>query len=147
MNAILRTKHLLALGLGTAALLLAGCETMHMGGSKQVSVSLSGGEQVPVVSTSAKGSGSFTLAQDHSVSGSVSISGLSAVAAHIHTGARGKNGPVAVGLTKSSDTLWVVPAGAKFNDEQYKAFLAGETYVNFHTAAHKGGEIRAQLQP
>src|SRR5258706_3645767 len=147
MNAILRIKHLLALGLGTAALLLAGCETMHMGGSKQVSVSLSGGEEVPVVSTAAKGSGSFTVAHDHSVSGSVSISGLSAIAAHIHTGARGKNGPVAVGLTKSSDTLWVVPAGAKFSDEQYKAFLAGETYVNVHTAAHKGGEIRAQLQP
>jgi CHRD domain len=148
MNTSLRIKHLLALGLGAAALLLAGCETMHnMAANKQVSVSLSGAEQVPAVNTMAKGSGSFTVAHDHSVSGSVSISGLSAVAAHIHVGARGKNGPVAVGLTKSSDTLWVVPAGAKFTDEQYKAFLAGETYVNFHTAQHKGGEIRAQLQP
>jgi len=27
------------------------------------------------------------------------------------------------------------------------AFLAGETYVNFHTPANKGGEIRAQRQP
>ena len=148
MNAILRIKHLLALGLGTAALLLAGCETMQgMMGSKQVSVSLSGAEQVPPVNTAAKGSGSFTVAHDHAVSGSVSVSGLAPFAAHIHVGARGKNGPVAIGLTKSSDTLWVVPAGAKFTDEQYKSFLAGETYVNFHTAQHKGGEIRAQLQP
>jgi hypothetical protein len=148
MNASFRFKHLLTVGLGTIALLLAGCETMHnMGANKQVSVSLSGSEQVPAVSTGAKGSGSFTVAHDHSVSGSVSITGLSAIAAHIHVGARGKNGPVAVGLTKSTDTLWVVPAGAKFTDEQYKSFLAGETYVNFHTAAHKGGEIRAQLRP
>jgi hypothetical protein len=45
------------------------------------------------------------------------------------------------------NTIWVVPAGAKFNDAQYQSFLAGETYVNFHTPANKGGEIRAQLQP
>lgn len=148
MNASFRIKHLLAAGLGTAALLLAGCETMHnMGANKQVSVSLSGAEQVPAVNTGAKGSGSFSVSHDKSVSGSVSITGLSAVAAHIHVGARGRNGPIAIGLTKSSDTLWIVPAGAKFTDEQYKSFLAGETYVNFHTAQHKGGEIRAQLQP
>ena len=57
------------------------------------------------------------------------------------------SGPVAIGLVKSGGHDWVVPAGAKFSDDQYKAFLAGETYVNFHTPAHKGGEIRAQLLP
>ena len=118
-----------------------------MQSSKQVSVSLSGADQVPPVSTQASGSGSFTVNADHTVSGSVPIAGLSPVAAHIHVGARGKNGPVAIGLNKTTDTVWVVPAGAKFTDDQYKAFLAGETYVNFHTPAHKGGEIRAQLQP
>ena len=148
MNASLRIKHLLGVGLGTIALVLAGCETMHrMTSTKNVSVSLSGSEQVPAVSTSAKGSGSFAVQQDRSVSGSISVTGLAPIAAHIHTGARGRNGPVAVGLTKSTDTLWVVPAGAKFTEDQYKAFLAGETYVNVHTNAHKGGEIRAQLNP
>ena len=127
------------------ALALAGCAAMQA--SKQVSVALSGAEEVPPVSTAAKGSGTFTVNDDRSVSGSVSIAGLSPIAAHIHVGARGKNGPVAVGLTKTSDVVWVAPAGAKFTDEQYKAFLAGETYVNFHTAANKGGEIRGQLQP
>lgn len=145
MNALHPIKRFLGAGLGVAAILFAGCASMSM--NKNVNVSLSGAEQVPAVSTAAKGSGSFTVAEDHSVSGSVTISGLAPMAAHIHVGARGKNGPVAVGLTKSSDTLWVVPAGAKFTDEQYKAFLAGETYVNFHTPANKGGEIRGQLQP
>jgi hypothetical protein len=131
--------------IGAAAIALAGCASMMS--TKNVNVSLSGAEQVPPVNTAARGSGSFTVKDDHSVSGSVTISGLAPVAAHIHVGARGANGPVAVGLTKSSDTVWVVPAGARFNDDQYKAFLAGQTYVNFHTPAHKGGEIRAQLQP
>jgi hypothetical protein len=145
MNRIKRLFGWLGIGLSAAAIALAGCASMSA--TKNVNVSLSGAEQVPPVSTAARGTGSFTVNEDHSVSGSVSISGLSPLAAHIHVGARGKNGPVAVGLTKSNDAVWVVPAGAKFNDDQYRAFLAGETYVNFHTAANKGGEIRAQLQP
>jgi CHRD domain-containing protein len=145
MNQMHRMKQVLGAGLGAAAIALAGCAAMQS--SKQVSVNLSGADQVPPVSTAAKGSGTFTVNEDHTVSGSVSISGLSPLAAHIHVGARGKNGPVAIGLAKTTNTTWVVPAGAKFTDEQYKAFLAGETYVNFHTADHKGGEIRAQLQP
>jgi hypothetical protein len=145
MNAWHSVKQVLGASLGALAIALAGCAGMAM--NKQVSVSLSGAEQVPPVSTPAKGNGSFVVNEDHSVSGSVTISGLAPTAAHIHVGARGKNGPVAIGLNKSSDTIWVVPAGAKFNEDQYKAFLAGETYVNFHTAANKGGEIRAQLQP
>jgi hypothetical protein len=141
MHSMNRIKRLF----GAAAIVLAGCASMSA--TRNVNVSLSGAEQVPPVSTAARGTGSFAVNEDHTVSGSVSITGLAPLAAHIHVGARGKNGPVAVGLTKSNDAVWVVPAGAKFTDDQYKAFLAGETYVNFHTAANKGGEIRAQLQP
>ena len=145
MNTFNRIQKVLGAGLGAAAIALSGCAMMS--GAKQVNVSLSGAQQVPPVSTSASGQGSITVNEDHTVSGSVTVSGLAPVAAHIHVAARGKNGPVAIGLTKSSDTMWVVPAGAKFNDDQYKAFLAGETYLNFHTPANKGGEIRGQLQP
>jgi hypothetical protein len=31
--------------------------------------------------------------------------------------------------------------------EQLKSYQAGELYVNVHSAANKGGEIRAQLKP
>ena len=143
MNALHRIQMVLATGLGAAAILLAGCANM----TRNVNVWLSGAEQVPPVSTAARGSGTITVGEDRSVSGSVTISGLAPVAAHIHVGARGKNGPVAVGLTKTSDTDWSVPAGAKFNEAQYQSFMAGETYLNFHTPANKGGEIRGQLQP
>jgi len=145
MKALHRIKFALGVGLGAAAILLAACAAMTS--AKSVNVTLSGSEEVPPVSTAARGSGTITVGQDMSVSGSVTVSGLSPIAAHIHTGARGANGPIAVGMAKTADNVWSIPAGAKFTDAQYKAFQAGETYVNVHTQANKGGEIRGQLRP
>ena len=147
MQSMNRTRRLLCAGMGAAAVVLAGCANEPQSSSKSVAVALSGAEEVPPVTTKARANGFFTVNEDHSVSGSVTVAGLEPVAGHIHVGAAGKNGPVAIGLVKSAGHDWVVPAGAKFTDEQYKAFLAGETYVNFHTPAHKGGEIRGQLTP
>ena len=145
MNPMHRVKLALGVSLGAAAILLAACAGMS--GAKTVNVTLSGGEEVPPVSTSARGQGSFTVSEDKSVSGSITVTGLSPFAAHIHTGAAGQNGPIAIGLQKSGDASWSVPAGAKFTDAQYEAFKAGNTYVNAHTNANKGGEIRGQLRP
>ncbi|WP_084150810.1 CHRD domain-containing protein [Azohydromonas australica] len=50
-------------------------------------------------------------------------------------------------LTKGDAGTWSVPAGAKLTPEQMKAYQAGELYVNVHSAANKGGEVRAQLKP
>ena len=108
-------------------------------------IKLNGGEEVPPVATSASGSGTFTVGLDKSVTGNVTTTGLAAIAAHIHIGNRGANGPVIVGLVKTENDIWSVPAGAKLTDAQYKAYLAGGLYVNVHTATYKGGEIRAQL--
>jgi hypothetical protein len=138
-------KRLFWAGVGTVAMVLAGCASMHMGGGTEVM--LNGGNEVPPVNTSASGSGSFKVGMDRSVSGSVTTSGIAGSAAHIHVGAAGKNGPVAVPLTKTSDNTWSAPDGAKFTDEQYQSYKAGDTYVNVHSAANKGGEIRGQLRP
>lgn len=108
---------------------------------------LSGANEVPPVTTAASGTGTITVADDGSVSGSVKVTGLSATMAHIHLGAAGKNGPVIVPLTQSASGEWSVPAGAKLDTEQIKSYKAGELYVNVHTEANKGGEIRAQLTP
>ena len=127
-----------------AVLALAACaHTMH---GKHVNVTLSGAEEVPPVSTAARGSGSFTIGADGAVSGSVTTTGVQGTMAHIHIAAKGQNGPVIVPLTKSGDT-YSAPAGAKLNDAQMAAYKAGNLYVNVHSAANKGGEVRAQLQP
>jgi CHRD domain len=112
-----------------------------------VKVTLSGDQEVPPVKTEAKGSGTIAIGDDMSVKGSVMTTGITATAAHIHMGAAGKNGPVIVPLTKSGDTGWAVGAGAKLTDDQMKAFKAGDLYVNVHSAANPGGEIRGQLKP
>jgi hypothetical protein len=131
-----------------AVLALAACGTMSsmMGGGKTSRVQLTGAEEVPPVSTSANGEGSFTVGSNGSVKGSVTTTGVQGTAAHLHQGAKGQNGPVILPLTKNGDT-YTAPDGAKLNEAQMSAYKAGNVYVNVHSAANKGGEIRAQLQP
>jgi hypothetical protein len=140
--------------LAAAALALSGCETMSSAwdSTKSVftgdNVKLSGAEEVPPVTTKASGSGTITVKDDKTVSGSVKTEGVVGTMAHIHMGKAGANGPVIITLTKSSDgNTWSVPAGAKLTDTQYDAYKAGGLYVNVHSAANKGGEVRGQLKP
>ncbi|MDH3319847.1 MAG: CHRD domain-containing protein [Betaproteobacteria bacterium] len=145
------SKKLAALAV-LAAIAVAGCAEMRskmpdwMPGSGAVTVRLSGAEEVPPVKASGTGSGSVRLAEDGSLTGSVTTKDVAGTAAHIHFGAKGKNGPVIVPLAKKGDT-YSVPEGRKLTAAQMKAFKAGELYVNVHTARHKGGEVRAQIQP
>lgn len=127
-----------------ALVLLLGPGLALAGDSK---VSLTGKEEVPAVETAATGSGTITVGADKSVSGSVTTKGVDGVAAHIHQAAAGKNGPPIIVLEKTGDGVWSVPKGSKLSDEQLAAYKAGELYVNVHSAAHKGGEIRAQIKP
>lgn len=112
-----------------------------------IKVSLSGDQEVPPVKTTASGSGSITINADMSVSGGVTTTGVAGTMAHIHQGAAGANGPVIIPFAKNGDNGWMVPAGTKMTEDQYKAYKAGQLYINVHSAANKGGEIRAQLKP
>ncbi len=131
----------LSLLVAAAALVFAGSAF-----AEAMKVDLSGSHEVPPVTTNAKADGTITIAADRSVSGSVATTGIDATMAHIHQAAAGKNGPIIIPLTKDGNK-WVVPAGAKLTEAQEKAFKAGDLYVNVHSAAHPGGEIRAQLKP
>jgi hypothetical protein len=115
--------------------------------AKDIPVKLTGAQEVPAVSSAAAGTGTLSIGEDKSVKGSVTTTGIEGTAAHIHLGATGKNGPPIIALVKSGDNHWSVPANSQLTDEQYKSFKNGELYVNVHSAAHPGGEIRAQLQP
>jgi hypothetical protein len=111
-----------------------------------IKAKLSGAQEVPPVTTMAKGTAHFIVKDDMSISGSVKTEGIKGIAAHIHEGAPGKNGGVAVPLTAKGDNEWIVPAGAKLTAAQMDELKAGNLYVNVHSDAHKDGEIRAQLK-
>lgn len=136
-----------ASGMGAAALLAAGCAQMSSPAPSGANVILNGNQEVPPVSTAATGSGTIRVLMDRSVSGSVMTSGVAGTAAHIHLGAPGQNGPVIIPLNRTADNAWSVPASIRLNDTQYEAFRLGNLYVNVHSAANPGGEIRGQLTP
>jgi hypothetical protein len=115
--------------------------------AKDVAVKLTGDQEVPPVTTSATGVGTISIKNDKSVAGSVTTTGIEGTVAHIHLAAPGKNGPPIITLVKTGDHGWTVPEGSKLTDEQYQSFKNGDLYVNVHSAAHPGGEIRAQLKP
>jgi len=139
------TRGMLAAVVAALVFALAGCADMGTSGAGKVT--LSGSQEVPPVTTAASGSGTIIVNADKSVSGSVTTTGVAATAAHIHTGAPGQNGPVIIPLAKTGDGTWSVAAGAKLTDAQYDNYKAGNLYVNVHSAANKGGEIRGQMKP
>jgi len=142
------SKLTVKLVLAIAAVVLAGCSSMPawMPGSGAIKVTLTGAEQVPPVSVQGSGSGSFRVAEDGTITGSVTTKDVQGTMAHIHRGAKGANGPVIVPLDKNGDT-YTAPAGRKLTAEQINDLKAGNLYVNVHTNRNKGGEVRAQLQP
>lgn len=115
--------------------------------AKDIKLNLTGSEETPPVTTSATGTGTIKVAKDKSVSGVIKTSGIQGTAAHIHVGATGQSGPPIITLVKGEDGKWSVPSGSKLTDEQYASFKSGNLYVNVHSAEHKPGEIRAQLEP
>jgi hypothetical protein len=127
--------------------ILASCSTMSgmMGGGGE-QIRLSGANQVPPVATNATGTGTVKVTPDRDVTAKVTVTGMTATAAHIHEGAAGSNGPVIVPFTKTGDNEFSAPPGAKMTESQYAAYKAGRTYVNVHSAKNPGGEIRAQLK-
>jgi hypothetical protein len=124
---------------------LAGCATMApmMGGQK---LDLSGAQEVPAVTTAATGTATVDIKSDRSVKATVTVSGMTATASHIHEGAAGANGPVIVPFVKTGDNTFASAPDAKLTEAQYESYKAGKLYVNVHSAKNPGGEVRAQLK-
>ena len=107
---------------------------------------LSNGAEVPPVTGTGTGAAVVNLdTATKQITYTVTYSGLSgpAKAAHIHCGAAaGANAGVAVPF-KSTDSP--ITGSATLTDAQIADLEAGKCYVNIHTAANGGGELRAQL--
>ncbi|MCO6487168.1 MAG: CHRD domain-containing protein [Phaeodactylibacter sp.] len=113
------------------------------------SAKLTGEQENPAVTTAAKGTGAFVLT-DGGLAFSVTVEGLDFTAAHFHNNAVGANGGVVrnigsdfVGNTASG--IWTSDDAQPLTDELIQALLLGNLYVNVHTAANPGGEIRGQV--
>jgi hypothetical protein len=147
MNKLLQKIGPVSTVLSLALLMVIGCAATNGSSQEEMKVTLSGNQEVPPVKTAATGNATVTIKADKSVSGKITTTGIDAIGAHIHEGEAGKNGPVIVPFTKAADGTWSTAPGAKLTDTQYASYLAGNLYVNVHSAANKGGEIRAQLKP
>jgi hypothetical protein len=133
-----------AIALAGALGIVVGCASMSPMSSQQIV--LSGSNEVPAVTTSASGTGTVTIKPDRTVSASITVTGMTATASHIHEAAAGTNGSVIVPFTKTGDNTFAAPADAKLTESQYASYKAGNLYVNVHSAKNPGGEVRAQLK-
>lgn len=116
----------------------------------QLTVLLNGAAEKPAaVETPATGAGTLSLT-GNALTYSVSYRGLkaAATAAHIHGPAASDLATgVLVALTGASGTQGVLSGTITLTDEQKGHILAGRTYVNIHSSALPGGEIRGQIAP
>jgi hypothetical protein len=122
---------------------VASAETLHF------QASLSGKSEVPP--TAGAGYGDLLAALDtstKSLSYTLTFGGLSgpAAAAHFHgPAAPGANAGVAVPIGGKGPSS-PVTGNATLTDAQMADLEAGKWYVNVHTAANPGGEIRGQVE-
>jgi hypothetical protein len=113
----------------------------------KIKVSLDGKSQVPP-NTSA-GTGTADLDYDAAtkkLSWKITYSGLSGpvTAAHFHgPAAAGANAGVKVAIPNATSSP--VEGSATLTDEQAADLTGGKYYINIHTAANPGGEIRGQV--
>lgn len=120
-------------------------------------VQLTGAEENPPVSpTDAVGTFSFRL-DGSTLTYRLQATGTALVAAHLHLGAKGTNGPVVVPFFANSAGLASVDLCGTVTESMLSGSLAGNLagfvtalqsgniYANVHTAAHPGGAVRGQL--
>lgn len=126
---------------------------------------LSGDEEVPPAETRAQGQAIFQLSKDgDELHYKLIVANIeNVVAAHIHLAPRGSNGPVVVwlygpvpsnggrvdgvlaeGVITASDL--VGPLADEELSDLIGAITSGNAYVNVHTAANAGGEVRGQIR-
>jgi len=137
---------------GAFALALAAC-----GGSDDVvtqpppttvtlAAAMSGDQELPATITGALGTGSLSLeSPSRRLSGSFTLSGMTATAGHVHLGGTGASGPVIVPMTASGTDTFTVPAGTVLTEEQATAFNNGGLYFNAHSTDNPTGEVRGQI--
>ncbi|MGM4892742.1 CHRD domain-containing protein [Tardiphaga sp. 839_C3_N1_4] len=112
----------------------------------KMKATLDGASEVPATTTAGKGTADIDFdPATKKLTWKLTYSGLTgpATMAHFHGPAEaGKNAGVAVPITPATSGS---EGSATLTDAQAADLLAGKYYVNVHTEANKGGEIRGQV--
>jgi hypothetical protein len=115
--------------------------------AEKLTATLNGKTEVPPNTTAGTGTADINYdAATKKMTWKLSYSGLTgpATAAHFHGPAEpGKNAGVAVAIPNAASSP--VEGSATLTDAQAADLEAGKFYVNIHTAANPGGEIRGQV--
>jgi hypothetical protein len=114
---------------------------------------LDGAQEVPPVVTPAKGTASLSLNHARTeLTFDITVQGLSSpmTLAHFHRSPAGVNGPVVRTITpdfngNTATGVWRATDGEPLTPALVAELLAGNIYMNVHTANHGGGEIRGQV--
>ncbi|MEO5905213.1 MAG: CHRD domain-containing protein, partial [Saprospiraceae bacterium] len=107
---------------------------------------MDGSQEVPALENAAVGVGTVYFNEDRTRAFvNVTVDGLSGsiTGAHIHDGAFGVNGPVMFPLTIVGNRIQTEIS--QITPEELGKLLGGLAYINVHTTANPGGEIRGQL--
>lgn len=140
-------------------------------GQRNFRAPLSGAQEVPVVDTNAAGVAILKLDKSgEALSFKLNVANLEdIIQAHIHCGAPGVNGPVVAFLFGPADPTVTVngtlsqgvitnaqiiprpdsavcPGGVADFDDLIEKMRSGDAYVNVHTEASPGGEIRGRIK-
>ncbi|HWH38902.1 MAG TPA: CHRD domain-containing protein [Usitatibacter sp.] len=105
---------------------------------------LTGAQEVPANASAATGVGMWVFDPVTKViSGTETVTGMTATVSHFHQGPVGVVAPVAIPFT-GGPTTWTLPP-TTLTDAQVTALLSGGFYANAHSAQFPGGEIRGQV--
>ncbi|MDQ3015723.1 MAG: CHRD domain-containing protein [Bacteroidota bacterium] len=114
--------------------------------SLTLAAELNGDNEVPATTSTALGLATIYLDDDRTTATiNVTVSGLSGpiTGAHIHDGISGVNGPVVFPLITEGNRIQMEISD--ITTDQLGKLLGGAYYINVHTAANPGGEIRGQI--
>ncbi len=131
-----------------AAAFAVGCLSTASAATIDYRATLSGKSEVPPTTSNGSGDAMATLdTATKKLSYTITYMGLSgpATAAHFHgPAAAGANAGVAVPIGGSNPAS-PATGSVTLTDAQMKDLEDGKWYVNVHTEANKGGEIRGQM--
>jgi hypothetical protein len=152
------------LSLAIAGLFIFAASSQAQAQTVTFTAQLHGGNEVPVVVTGSAGTATVTwntATRTGTYRVDVYNMPVGTTASHIHVGAVGAGGPVVINFTvpaggisndyglsgtfACSDVAVRAAQGINSCDDFEQALLLNNTYVNVHSTANPGGEIRGQL--